>query len=71
MSKEMEFSEACDKLAEIIQANERGYIEVYGMMIASFVCACEEGETPRMALAIAKDSPNAADREMEQCGEES
>lgn len=71
MSEEMEFSEACDKLAELIQANKLGYTESYGLMISTFVNACENGETPRMALVLAKDAPNEADRVMEQFEEES
>jgi hypothetical protein len=53
--KNLDFSEACDKLAEIIMTGDE-YAESYGLMIMVFHNRLLEGDTPRMALAIAKDA---------------
>lgn len=50
----MTFSEACNELAAIIQGKTNRPVEESGLMIAIFVEACEEGETPLMSLALAK-----------------
>lgn len=62
--EEMTFTESCEELVKIIQANELDFIETYAHMIAEFVIANEAGETPKMALALAKDAPDKADRDM-------
>ena len=52
-SETMELSEACDKLADLI-VKERGTMLQPGYLIQFFVDALEEGDTPAMALALAK-----------------
>ena len=52
---EMEFEEACTKLAETIQCGEQ-YPESYALMLMVFMNAKDEGETNRMALALAKNA---------------
>jgi len=64
MTEEMTFMEACEGLAVIIQAGEHPHIETYSLMIAGFIGAIENDETPKMALALAKDSPDRIDREI-------
>ena len=49
----MELSEACDKLAELI-VQERKSVLQPGYLIQFFVDGIEQGETPAMALALAK-----------------
>ena len=56
MSKEMDYSEAAMKLAECIQNEE--YSESGGLMIQVFCDAIKDEETPRMALAMAKNPLN-------------
>ena len=55
MSQAMEFSDACDQLVEIIQKGGQ-YSEEYGLMLMTFMDAKDDGETNRMALALAKDA---------------
>ncbi len=62
MAEEMTLTESCGEMAKIIQADEHDFIETYSLMLAVFINALEDGETPRMALALAKDAPAAADR---------
>jgi len=63
MSEEMTFSEACEGLAVVIQAKEHPHIDIYALMIAEFMASIDNGETPKMALALAKDEPARIDRE--------
>lgn len=63
--EEMSYSESCEELVKVIQAGEHEYTTPYVLMLATFIDALENDETPRMALALAKDAPAAADRDME------
>jgi len=60
--EEMSFTEACAELAVVIQAKEHEHIDTYALIIAEFIESIENGETPRMALALAKDKPASIDR---------
>lgn len=51
----MEFSDACDQLVKVIQKGGQ-YTEAYGLMLMVFMNAKDDGETNRMALALAKDA---------------
>lgn len=51
----MEFSEACQALAEDIQSGSH-YPETCALMLQVFYDAKQDGETNRMALALARDA---------------
>ncbi len=51
----MELIKACEELAKIIK--DGGHAEI----IESFIISLDEGETPAMALAMAKNSDNLSE----------
>jgi hypothetical protein len=54
---DIEFSDSCEKLVNEIQKGE--YMPwQYALMVMVFVNAQEDGETNRMALALAKNALN-------------
>lgn len=55
VDSDMEFSEACKSLVEEIQA-DHSYAESYALMLQVFIDARNEGETNRMAVALAKSA---------------
>lgn len=58
----MELSEANGKLAEAIKAEE--CIDICADMISSYMNGLDDGETPAMALAIAKNREKLVEQEM-------
>lgn len=53
-NEELEFSDACGELAEIIQTASYYTTDDYALMLMMFYDQLEQGESNRMALAIAK-----------------
>lgn len=57
----MGYADTCDALSEAVRAEE--YSETGALMIMTFIEALDEGETYKMALSLAKSSPQRADAE--------
>ena len=59
MSKKMELDEAANLLGKHIAA--LGDSDLAGLTIVTFVDSLQDGDTPRMALALARDVENDVD----------